>query len=288
MRLKRSDVNKYVELAKDVPVGTTNGYNHTHCPAGVDKRGRLYVTRKTNDTWLLYCHNCGGYGVLKNTDAAGWKAYVPRLSTSVTHTVDLDVDKIEHAPMCVTMETAPVEAQDWLNNFSIGPYKSTHFSWSPELNRVVVSYVTNKGNVQWLARSIDGSSPKWYIPKGQSKQLTNFTFSENRTLVITEDVVSAMAVASSASLTTAIPLFGTSCPFFSELVQYIKEKGIDNVVLWLDNDLSGRHAAASLYKRLRAVLASTVRICWPLATPNEPKRMSAKDIAETIGDRLGR
>ena len=95
---------------------------------------------------------------------------------------------------------------------------------------------------------------------------------KSRTLVVTEDILSAVAC---STITPSVSLLGTSVTdkSFNELIYYARAC-YDKVVVWLDGDTPGRVASAKLVNRI-AQFCYVKSICTKL----DPKKYSPSEIA---------
>ena len=103
-------------LGGDIPrIGETTRRNHADCPAGIDTRKRLYITRPANtpDMVLVYCHNCQQGTAFNIKELGGFATSSFRTITSR----DVKGEKPIHfsVPKSLTTDKDlwPVEARAW-------------------------------------------------------------------------------------------------------------------------------------------------------------------------------
>lgn len=276
-------------------VGETVRHNHDRCPAGMDTRQRLYITRHKPHLFLGYCHNCSGAGVLRNVGGvlrAARKLDGSMASVSVEST---EPEKLpdDTLPLVMASETMDgvKEAVAWLDKCGINqPF--TRFgnvlAWSPSMRRLIV-----KDGTFWTARDCRKDAPlKWYSPANHKKPvypLSCFCACDpanpelrkkvRKVLVLVEDPISALRVADT-ELASAFCLYGTHLSDES-FAAICADKEIDKVFIWLDKDEAGVRGARVITKKFQ--LAG--KRAGIITTHDEPKRHGTDAIKRILNGR---
>lgn len=198
MKRKTSKINiaEYLDLVPDGP--DQIHVNHVDCPAGTDKKRRLYIRRKHDGSIVYYCHHCGASGrhVTNKFASKKVRAVANEASGSTTDgkpklPFDLSSDQREW----------PVKARAWLYKYRLdkSDFERGHIGYSAELGRLVLPVYDKDGVVFWQSRVIDperDTAPK-YISHGNVKDVVcifpaTSKSSGPKTLVIVEDIVSGL------------------------------------------------------------------------------------------------
>jgi len=281
----------------DAGNGTTWHINHDACSMGADTRRRLYVTKKDAYTFLAYCHNCSGWGVVRAKQKRGeWVKYIPR--NKAGDAVDINSVEPEALPNDLNINpfTWPVEVRDWLKKCGILDPRSlfmhtayeNFYAYSPSMNRLIIKLTgadTATGNqlLFWQARDCTGlSSLKYYTGIGSSSQLIVIRQDAHKPtskLFITEDITSAVRIASCGY--DALPLRGTSCKDYIQLASIVS--AYDRTVIWLDDDKAGFSGQSNLLYRLSLVIPGKL-VSTSGGTP-EAKEFSQEKLKEYVDGR---
>lgn len=145
-----------------------------------------------------------------------------------------DIDIQVHLPNDVTFRY-PESYLKWTTKYDISVYDlmSHGVMWSDRLNRMIFPvYNTNGSIAAYVARSIT-EKPKWYSVGVDDNLLCILEGFNNRTLVIVEDILSAISVSKYGY--TALALFNSNIS--SNRIRRIKEmRNWEKVYIWLDPD----------------------------------------------------
>lgn len=282
-------------------VGTTWHINHDACTMGADTRRRLYITKKDAGTFLAYCHNCSGWGVVKVKQSRGeWVKYIPRNKAGAA--VDITSAEPEALPSDISfdIDTWPPEVRGWLQRYHIlnkddGLFNSVgymqFYAYSPSMNRLIIKLpvlVDKDGTTHtfWQGRDCTGlSTLKYYTGIGSTNRLVVIRKDAQRPtnkLFITEDITSAIRIAECGY--DALPLRGTSCKDMTELANITLQ--YSNVHIWLDDDAAGRKGANILANRLSLVIPAGYGYSPSrygcISNPLEAKEFSPEKLKEFV------
>lgn len=277
--------------------GTTWHINHDACTMGADTRRRLYVTKKDAYTFLAYCHNCSGWGVVRAKQKHGeWVKYIPR--NKAGDAVDINSAEPEALPSDLNYDprTWPSEVQEWLvkcgilgtvDNLFMSSNYIPYYAYSPSMNRLIIRLpdMTDEAGVIhqfWQGRDCTGtSSLKYYTGIGSTNKLIVLRIHPTiraSKLFITEDITSAIRIANCGY--DALPLRGTSCHDYNQLASTVS--GYDKTIVWLDDDKAGFQGTRDLGQRLSLVIPGK----WNFVTGiGEAKTFSQKKLKEFVDGR---
>lgn len=125
-------MSKYLRSDEYVPsapknVGTIH-INHANCPAGYDRKRRLYITRKEDGQVVAYCHHCGmsgSSGTGKRTLGRGSRNLASTVGTVEDHQAG-EAAKASTttgvqfpAKSSFSPEEWPKEVKDWYRGFGV-------------------------------------------------------------------------------------------------------------------------------------------------------------------------
>lgn len=105
--------------------------------------------------------------------------------------------------------------------------------WSPYWKRICIPLIQNNIFIGWLGRSLI-KKPKWLLFKAKEKINYLLGDIESTTIVLTEDIISAIIVSRQPNI-CVMPLFGSILT--TSLIQnlkYIYRK--ETIIIWLDKD----------------------------------------------------
>lgn len=166
------------------------------------------------------------------------------------------------------------ENRRWLQKYINDEEIDQFFFYDPVMDRHV--FLHNEDEPTWFysARSVK-DVPEKAMQRGITPCLLMGRWKETKTLVIVEDIVSAIKV---SRYYGALPLFGSHLT--ANMVDKIaKSKQIDRVVVWLDDDKIMR---SRVYSRKLTMVLPTISV-W---TELDPKDYSDEEIVEEIENAL--
>lgn len=174
-------------------------------------------------------------------------------------------------------ESNNVHAMTWVLKAGITPERASSaygMRWSDKLDRVLIPiYNLKREYTGLLARSVS-AGPKYIMLQG--KPQAYYTPVISKQVVITEDVLSAIAVHEAG--TTAFAMLGTAVQ--NDFVELLAE--YDTVIGWFDNDRAGSKA----YMKLRRRLAMHDKEMVMAHSRVDPKYIPRRDIRRYI-DEIG-
>lgn len=211
---------------------------HKACPAGDDSRNRFNYKMIGRGQWLFHCFNCGTSGYYQDRDT------VPSLledNPEPTKGSAVDIAAIWDSGKPIT--STPIKV--WLNEYEM-LVPSLQAKESPSGN-LLLPIVTPGAIVGIQVRMFRTKGPKYMTH--YNNDFTNFGSEYNTvrtypyTLFITEDILSAQKISMIGG--SAFATLGTSIKTGN-----LPLKGVDKVVLWLDDDMAGTTGAMNMYKEL--------------------------------------
>lgn len=157
-------------------------------------------------------------------------------------------------PRTIELTDAPKEAVLWGLRAGLRPellQDKYGFGWSPEYSRVVVPVLNGEDvewkDLPWICRSVDGRKPKYVASSGAAGKcwVSASTAESNSTVVLVEDVLSAIVVAESGY--PSIALLGTNAS------DYLLDRLLSRskVLAWFDPDTAGDRALSALRRKFR-------------------------------------
>ena len=238
-------------------------FDHITCPAGEDRRQRLYVANK-GGAIVYKCFNCGGSGHYRERES--W--------SPITHNDDHSIMEAK-----VFVDRFLFDKQDkfsdeallWLLNYEIDPeeYPDFFVQTSGSLNIAVMNGDKRMGfqrrffnrETRYLTRIRPDCKMHYLI----GKEHPNVVF-------VVEDLVSSYKVWSLGY--SVIALLGTTLKghWPSELADP------SAVVVWLDNDTAGHKGAIELLRNLSAQFPNTTMVC-----DRQPKEVPYKELSVICG-----
>lgn len=237
----------------------------TQCPQcaklGKDKRGDNLAVYSDGHEW---CYSCGYYlssnGVAKflseqeNNNEKATNIYLPYDSTY----------------------NYPIKALRWIEQYELtkNDLQKHNVVWSDKLQRLIFPVFGNEGLIAWQGRWFgEGEAVKWF-GRGNLKDTFNIIFNRNdRPLVLTEDVISAIKV---SRWTSAMPLYGSHIDAYrwKSLLHNLGYRS--KVVIWLDKD---KQKEAIKFSRQGNLMGLDVSV---IITDLDPKELSYEEIKKIL------
>lgn len=255
--------------------------NHIGCPAGIDRKRRLYIKRTAKGV-VAFCHHCGKKGASMLTPLAkSWEQLnvdgnlesvldTQRGRESALVWVDashlgmgcsalLDWLTKKHIPDIDIRDVSPVIPR--VGTKELGPFDILYLPivgdlpGGPELCGIQTRNFNAHYTGPKYITDIWAKAPPWvYRAAGASLD----------TVCLTEDWASAVYLG--ANGLPAVPLYGTSCND-ETLLHLAKTKGVKNLAVWLDNDNPEVIKAAESIARRAALVFSGCHCCTVLPAP---------------------
>ncbi len=212
----------------------------------------------------VYCFSCGyfQYNAIR---------YKPKLSGYTEHKeIILPWDITDNLPKIVL---------DYLNSFYLTKQniKETNIFWSDYYQRVCFPvFSKDKHLLAWQGRYLgnDTRKPKWFSQGNLKDILHIIKPKHNSTLVLTEDIVSAIRVGSQENF-CASPLFGSHIDI-KKLYQYDFAIRPNQYLLWLDKDKE-----IESYKFTQNARQSGLP-CVTIVTDRDPKTYTHTEIKRIL------
>jgi len=221
---------EFVPEGEDLEYGEQIHINHQNCDAGVDTKRRLYIKRGDDngtDAILAHCHHCGKSGYYNATNAPAKPKSKRNKPLGNGGHVALPRDFTKD------WNDWPKQARIWIGVSGVG--EATAHKWgigySKEYNRVVVPSYRNGELLGYQLRSLDKEDQPKYITYADEKPLYWYSGRTCPTLVIVEDVLSAIRCSEHVD---AAALLGSDIN--DTLYALIAEQGYENFLIFLDND----------------------------------------------------
>jgi DNA primase len=184
-------------------------------------------------------------------------------------------------PRVYSLDNWPIKCRVWLYSAGLGRDKIGELGayYHPPTDRVVLPVLKGGVPVFWLARAVDGRSPKYLAPSADRTTVLP-RYGSAAEVTLTEDVLSAYKVGIAGHEGWA--MMGTRVGDHA-LSLLIRRRARVNV--WMDNDLPPKHpvnrgqiAAFKIGKQLRASGLEVRNI----VSPRDPKLMHLSEIKELL------
>ena len=250
-------------------IGEQIHINHTECEAGVDTKRRLYIKR-TNRGLVAYCHHCNQSGYVINNDDR-LSTWINKPTTTSSHSNKPVIAALTH------------EGKLWLHKHYCDPTNKTFNGIAGERHQVALTlHNPEQQPIGWQIRNLaPNAKPKYitYYNNSSSKgDATWFRTSNVKTLVITEDYLSAYRINNDTGF-TSVALLRTALS--DKTLTQIHELEFEYVLIWLDPDEAGVQGATKAYKKLNHFLSSTTKIIV-LGLDKEPKQCTPTELADIL------
>jgi hypothetical protein len=259
------------QILKNAPsnIGQQLHVNHVGCEAGNDTKRRLYIKR-TDKGLVAYCHHCNESGFTRdNTDT--------RLSTwfNKQNTTAPKSSK----PIVATLTT---EGAVWLHKNYCDTDDKLFGGVLGEKHKVALTLLSPEGEaIGWQVRNLlPNATPKYithYIDEDKKGDAAWF-YKSNKTLVITEDYLSAYRVNKDTGY-SSVALLRTSIS--DKTLNQIYELNFENIVIWLDPDEAGVKGTTQAYKKLNHFLPKQTKIAI-YGNDKEPKECTPRELESIL------
>jgi len=242
----RSEMQQIVDSFIDpLPLNNQLKICHEGCPAGTDRKKRLYV-KNNGEGVLMYCHHCGSKGFLRTSDKL--RRVDELFSTDVvTHTTtDSSAVDLWHSAD-TDMADWPVEARLWWYSYELDQVDALVYGakWSDAAGRLLLRATPNI----YQGRAFGAATPKYLTWKNAwDVVLFQQSASNQPRVIIVEDLVSAYKLHKAGC--DVVCLLGTKASEqdINAIARY------DKALIWLDSDTAGIMGSGVLYARLSAII----------------------------------
>ena len=233
------------DIAVALKKGEKTNINHSGCPAGEDRKKRLYIERKENGNVLCYCHHCSQSCVIWDSvskNRSFTKGYRASGSVSTVGKPNNECSLPKDSEAVVA--SWPPQARVWLGKYGITNAEiATHsILYSERMGRVLLPCWNDGKLVSYQARKLfpEDTGPKYlsYGDKNSVYAVRATSAGEEHSdeptitpLVIVEDVLSAIKVGRYAD---ALALRKSSMS--DKELQWVLNQGYEEFVVFLDDD----------------------------------------------------
>ena len=243
--------------------------NHEGCEAGEDKKRRLYIKR-TDKGLVAYCHHCNEKGFASDSSA--------RLSTW------LFSGSTSHASrqQLPTLVEVSIEGKIWLGKYYCDSTDKPFNGIKGNTKLLSLDLVDHNGDVigYQVRNLVPNAVPKYvshYFAQNNRGDVAWF-YSGHKTLVITEDYLSAYRIHKDTGF-TSMALLRTSLT--DQALIQICELEFEQVIVWLDSDEAGKKGAKKVKTQLQHFLPNKVSVIrFPL--DREPKEHTPAELKEML------
>lgn len=243
---------------------TSTLIKQVRCPActenGKDRSGDNLSIYSDGHEW---CYSCGYYkGANGVTKFLSEREYNVETKQLVTLPYDCDVNY-------------PYKALQWIEKYELtkNDLLATNTLWSENSQRLIFPIYGDDTLIAWQGRWFgDGKKVKWF-GLGDLKSTFNILGRSVDTLILTEDIISAIKV---SKFTNAMPLYGSHIGFdrWKRLLHIRGYKA--NIIIWLDKDKQSESVKFARQGRALGLNVSNI------ITELDPKELSFDKINETL------
>jgi hypothetical protein len=259
----------WLDLARDLPLGHKTRVKCTQC--GTDDKS--LIVNHSSKAYNAYCFRCGD-------NPFEMKGELTLQELSKIKELNEDAIK-QRLPISLPEDyttTIPLAGRLWLYSGGIteSVWKKYAIGYSETLRRVILPVFDTKGKLIWYqCRAVlRGQTPKYIQPSEDRSSILFFSTRDtnNKMVVIVEDILSAIRVGEATGLPTC-SLLGTKITTAqaNTLSEYEK------VCTWLDSDKAGVTGAYNVRKAV-GLLTETKNV----VTEKDPKCYSNKEIKEVL------
>lgn len=249
--------------------------NHVGCSSGEDKKQRLYIKR-TPKGIVAYCHHCAEAGFASDGISGD------RMATWLTDKKEAWTPRATPIP---ALGPLSFQAETWL----LEHYCATgYFGFSgvcAKHNQIALTLRSPETDIigYQVRNLLPGAVPKYitsYIHNGNKGDSAWFHYGLNKTLVITEDYLSAYRVCQeSHGGISSLALLRTTIT--DRTLLQIYELGFKNIVIWLDPDEAGIKGATKAQKELTHFLSTETSI-KVINIGKEPKECTLEELSTIL------
>lgn len=252
--------------------GELTRYSHAECG---DRTDRLYVKRVAGG-FLYHCHNCApkfsGFYASKDPCLSPRQTEKALLPPPPKH-YGLEDNGTLIMPNHFTTDM-PMVARKWYMKYGISEDEAaiSEFMWDPHSERLILPVFDEEGRlIQYQSRAVyDNQQPK-YVTTCVANRRPHFEIKNNETVVVVEDVLSAIKV---GRVCSTLCLHGSFIE--PDLAKKLRE--YKDVIIWLDAD---KYDVACKAARQLASKGIKVSVAY---TSEDPKEYSLIRIRQVIFD----
>ena len=230
------------------------------------------VVKHGANGWDAYCWRCSDDGFVPHPQPS-MAERLARLKQ--VRQAEQEAEADPRPPMPAEFDPArwPLQARVWLYKagFTNDTIRGAGLYHCSRLDRVVLPVIRDGRLCYWQARGFDPERPKYLNPKIDKTNLTA-DYGQGDTLVITEDVLSAIRVGEVAE---ARSILGTA---LSDGVAASICAADKPVAIWLDPDAAGRRGATKAKRKLDLIGVRSVIV----KSGRDPKLYSKEEICSIL------
>ena len=242
--------------------------NHDGCLAGIDTKRRLYIKR-TDRGLVAYCHHCNESGYASDgLSQERLSTWVNKKSTATA------------APIKPRLSKLSTEGEVWLKTNYCNTADENFNGIEGERHKVALTlYNPEQQPIGWQVRNLK-AQPKYitYYTDNSTKGDASWFYKGNKTLVITEDYLSAYRVHKNTGL-SSVALLRTNLS--DRTLAQIYELEIDTIFIWLDPDEAGMEGTTKLYKKLTHYLPNNITVAL-FGIDKEPKECTPAELMSIL------
>ena len=271
------DIKEYMHL---LPDGEGQVHvNHVDCPAGLDKKRRLYIRRKSDGSVVYFCHHCGASGRYVTNKFSGKKAGA---SLAATLRGTGNIQPRLPADFSVDEREWPAKARAWLYKYQLSSadIKRGKIGYSESLGRLILPQYDSNGLKMYQSRIV--YEDKDTLPKYMTYGSVNDTVAlyerdistRGDTIVLVEDVVSALRC---SKYYDTIALLGAH--MHDSHVKSILTHKYKSGIVYLDMDNPHIKSQALTMKRKLDMILDQVRV---IHAEKDPKECGSKELESIL------
>ena len=265
--------NDYVPIGEDLTLGEQVHINHENCPAGEDTKQRLYIKRGDEDgrdCILAYCHNCGLSGFKPVSTKAG--EYSRILSSKVSR----DADGPYTGRRESNWDRWDGKAISFCTQGKVtdGLCKRYGIEYCSDDDAVYIPILKDGREIGYQLRNLSlGHCPK-YETTAFEKPLFWYSGNTNNTLVIVEDVLSAIRCAEYVSSLALL-----SSNMSDDIFEFIASTEHTDFIVFLDDDNRAvKKSQSKIAQKLSAL--GTVRVIH--SNGKDPKEFNNEELERIL------
>lgn len=261
--------------------------NHTDCSAGRDTKRRLYI-KKVPHGYVAHCFNCG---------KSGWRIFKGGRSVtvdSIKKDNDILTDSYNRDASCTLemfdkhvgrLPLADLEMKAWLYKHHMTDEDIVEMNLSQTNDSVglVIPHMKLTAVVtRYFGDALGGKYKIWDFSSGKAARVFPYQkrtplVSKGLPTVITEDCISAYRVSKSDRVNKGTAALGTNLS--KSTLEYFSVTTDRPIIVWFDDDLAGRKAAAHAIKKLQFRCPNR-RVGY--ANAPEAKKLSPEEIEDVL------
>lgn len=266
----------YDDMASVLQGRTFMRLNHEQLDRTCVGRSNSSKLEVDEDAISFFCWRCGRHALYPHPGSAR-----ARLGQDSRPEVLEDLDdkkwKREWPGGSTDLLNWPPDVLAWATKvLDVAMVRDSGMAWDQDRERLWLPVCLDGVPVKWNGRKFRTDGPKYLTGKVQDYRYHD-AFGEDRSVILTEDIVGAMRLAHSLE-TRAYPILGVSIDYQS--AQRLSE-GSQHVVIWLDNDNAQVMKARRKLVKLFDSLGCSVTLYRGAFDPKrEPRLLTGPGLSE--------